>query len=67
MKYKTIYGELVVGKIEKELENTVIVYTNTGERYLIHKLDLKKNLNAFRSCKFNLKECQLNGRPPELR
>lgn len=64
MKYRTIYGELVIGKIEKELENTVIVHTNKGERYLVHKLDLKKNLK--RTCKFNLKECQLNGRPPEL-
>ena len=64
MKYRTIYGELVIGEIEKELENTVIVHTNKGERYLVYKLDLKNNLK--RTCKFNLKECQLNGRPLEL-
>lgn len=63
MKYRTIYGELVVGKIEKELENTVIIHTNRGERYLVHKLDLNNNLN--KTFKFNLKECQLNGKPPE--
>lgn len=62
-KYKTIYGEIIKGKIVKSLINTVIVENLDGLRYLVHKKDIKL------SCvneKFDLDTCQKIGRQPDM-
>ena len=60
MNYKTIYGEKIEGKMIRILENTVIVETTDGNRYLVHK----KNTPLYytHAFQFDLRRCQKIGK-----
>ena len=60
MKYKTIYGELVEGKVIQLLEHTVVIETTNEDRYLVHKRDYDPTYT--REFQFDLGRCQRVGR-----
>lgn len=57
-KYKTIFGEKIIGTIVNDkYSNVVIVSESTGVLHVVHKSDAYSSFDK-KDMKFNLYECQ---------